>query len=237
MELLRAGATAIGIDLGFAQIEQFRRYYKEMAVWNARMNLTTVTEWKEVQTRHFLDSLTVSLAIPQAILEYGRFLDVGSGAGFPGVPLKIAFPESRATLIDSTAKKTAFLLHLRDELGLEDVDVRTGRAETLAHDQRLRGGFDFVVARAVASLAALVEWTLPFCRIGGIVVAQKKSDVRDETARARRATATMGGKLREIREVSFKELGEVRSLVVLEKNSPTPELYPRRPGMPAKRPL
>ena len=237
MELLTAGAAALGIRLSLAQTEQFRRYYAQMIEWNARVNLTSVTGWQEVQTRHFLDSLTVSLVIPPGLLESGRFADVGSGAGFPGIPLKIAFPGLRATVIDSTAKKTAYLVALREELNLSALDIRTGRAETLAHDPELREGFDFVLARALASMAVVAELTLPFCRVGGIVVAQKKPGAEDEIARAQKAIATLGGRLKQVKEVAIGELGEVRGLVVVEKTTQTPCRYPRRPGIPAKRPL
>ena len=237
MQILRAGAAELGVHLSLAQLQLFRRYYKEMVEWNSRVNLTSVTGWEEVQSRHFLDSLTVRLAIPKNFLEEGRFMDVGSGAGLPGMPLKIAFPGLRATLIDSTAKKTAFLVSLKDVLGLPDVDVRTGRAETLAHDSELRESFDLVVTRAVSGMAVLAELTLPFCRVGGVVVAQKKLGVEDEVGQASGAIETMGGVLKEVREVAVTQLGEARCLVVLEKVGPTPERYPRRPGMPEKRPL
>ena len=237
VELLKAGTAALGIHLSLAQIERFRAYYQEIASWNTRVNLTSVTRWEDVQTIHFVDSLTVTLAIPRALLESGRIVDVGSGAGFPGIPLKIAFPSARVTLIESTGKKAAFLTHLTHTLGLEDVDVRTGRAEALAHDPELRESFDCVVSRAVAVMAALAELTLPFCRVGGVVVAQKKLDTRDEVRQAQRAIETMGGGLKDVTEVSPEILGGARSLVVLEKLNPTPDRYPRRPGMPAKRPL
>ena len=237
MEKLRAGATGLGIGLSDAQIEQFRRYYEVLTDWNSRINLTSVTGREEVQTTHFLDSLTVSLAIPRDLLKEGCFADVGSGGGFPGIPLKIAFPGLRATLIESTAKKTAYLRELCGRLGLSGVDVRTGRAETLAHDPELREQFDIVLARALAGMAVLTELTLPFCRMGGRVVAQKKLGIDEELSRAEGAITSMGGTFRELREVELRELGEPRALVVLEKVGSTPDRYPRRPGMPAKRPL
>ena len=218
-------------------MERFRRYYRELIEGNSRVNLTSVTGWEEVQSRHFLDSLTVSLAIPQDLLESGRMLDVGSGSGFPSLPIKIAFPGLEVTLIDSTAKKTAFLVQLKNALGLPDVEVRTGRAETLAHDPALRESFDLVVARAVAGMAGLAELTVPFCRVGGTVIAQKALGSEDEIARAQKSIDTMGARVKEVREVAVGYHGEVRSLVVLEKVQPTPERYPRRPGIPKKRPL
>ena len=237
VRLLTAGAAALGIHLDQAQCAQFRRYYQELVDWNTRVNLTSVTGLEEVQTRHFLDSLTVALAIPQSMPTSARFLDIGSGGGFPGMPLKIVFPALMATLIDSTSKKTAFLVHLREVLGLRDVEICTGRAESLAHQPELRGTFDFVFARAVGSLRVLAELALPFCQPGGMVIAQKNLNNDDEIERAQRAVETMGGVLKEVKEVPLLSPGAPRALVVLEKVGVTPQRYPRRPGMPAKRPL
>ena len=237
MELLRAGAESLGIRLGPSQLGQFRRYFDELVDWNSRINLTSVTGWEEVQTRHFLDSLTISLAVPPEVLRSGCFIDVGSGAGFPGVPLKIAYPGLRATLIDSTSKKTAFLATLKDLLELPDLEVRTGRAEALARETGLRESFDFAVVRAVASVSVLAELALPFCRIGGFAVLQKRLGIAPEVERAQCAILATGGRLRELKEVRVDGVPEATGLVVIEKVSPTPQRYPRRPGIPAKRPL
>ena len=226
----------MGMSLSLAQLEQFSRYYRAVVGWNARVNLTSVTQWGEVQTTHFLDSLTVCLGMPSGGLGSGRLVDVGSGAGLPGVPLKIAFPSLDTTLIESTGKKTAFLRHLREILHV-DLDVRTGRAETLAHDPELRERFDFVASRAVGSMSVLAELCLPFCRLGGTVIAQKKGDVKEEVESAEGAIDVLGGRLKEVMDVSVSGLRDNRSLVLLEKVSPTPASYPRRPGVPAKRPL
>ena len=168
MELLEtAAAEKLGIELDQAQLDQFKRYHNEIADWNRRVNLTTVTGWEQVQTRHFLDSLAVSVALPPSLLTSGgKVLDLGSGAGFPGLPLKIAFPELELTLMDATAKKTAFLSHVTTVLGLDTVEVRTGRAEALAHDVGQRESYDAVVSRAVARLSALAELTLPVLPAG-----------------------------------------------------------------------
>ena len=234
--LLTGGATEMGVSLGLAQREQFSRYYRAMVEWNTRVNLTSVTQWEEVQTIHFLDSLTVCLGMPSDGLGSGRLVDVGSGAGFPGVPLKIVFPHLDTTLIESTGKKTAFLRHLRDILHV-DLDVRTGRAETLAHDPELRERFDLVTCRAVGNMSVLAELCLPFCRIGGSVIAQKKGDIEEEVESAESAIDAMGGRLKEMLDVSVSGLGDDRCLVLLEKLRPTPASYPRRPGIPARRPL
>ena len=235
-DLLATGARTLGIRLSEIQMSRFVRYYDELARWNERVNLTAITEWEAVQSRHFLDSLSAAQALSPLMLQSGSFIDVGSGGGFPGLPLKLAFPGMRGTLLEATAKKTAFLAHLSETLGLEDISVRTGRAETLAHEAEMREAFDMALARAVAEVATLAELTLPFVRVGGIVVMHKKADIADELEQAQGAIETLGGRLREVLPVTLPGLDE-RALVVLEKQHPTPERYPRRPGMPAKRPL
>ena len=236
--MLEAGAEALGIRLSSRQLEQFRRYYEELLKWNSRVNLTSITGWEEVQTRHFVDSLTVSLGIPVTAPKTGRLIDVGTGAGFPGLPLKVASPQLSVTLVDATAKKTAFLEALVETLGLEGVEVRTGRSESLAHEPDLREGFDFAVARAVADMAALAELTLPYCRLGGLVIAQKTLDCDREILRSRRAIDLMGGRLEEVKRLPpLGDFDKPRGLVILEKLKPTPGRYPRRPGAPVKRPL
>ena len=234
--LLAKGAAEIGIDLDGAQLQRFERYFHEITEWSSRVNLTSVTGWESVQTVHFLDSLTVSLAFPSEGMGAGRLLDVGSGAGFPGVPLKIAFPRLRVTLIESRGKKTAFLRRLAEALDLE-LDVRTGRAESLAHRPDLRGRFDLVTSRAVGSLSVLAELCLPFCRTGGMAIAQKRGDVYEELGRAGYAAEAVGGRWKGVEEVPSSILDDGRRLVLMEKVQPTPAPYPRRPGVPARRPL
>ena len=235
-DILALGADALGIRLTETQMRRFVRYYAELVYWNKRVNLTAITDWEAVQSRHFLDSLTAAQALPAEMLKSGSFIDVGSGGGFPGIPMKLSFPDMRGTLLDSTAKKTAFLAQVCEALGLEGMSVRTGRAETLAQEAETRESFDIAFARAVADVAALAELTLPFVRIGGSVILHKKANIADELERARGAIETLGGSLRDVLPVTLAGL-EDRALVVLEKQSSTPERYPRRPGMPAKRPL
>jgi 16S rRNA (guanine527-N7)-methyltransferase len=234
MERLIAGAKRLGLDLSPQQVDSFQVYYEELVQWNKRMNLTAIVDYEEVQLKHFLDSLTVALCVEGIT---GKLLDVGTGAGLPGVPLKVLFPDIRLWLLDSTGKKAGFLNHLVAKLGLDGVEVVTGRAEELAHDGRYRETFDLVLSRGVAKLDTLAELALPFCTLGGCFIAQKKGEVDKEVETAGKAIYTLGGRLREIRWVDLEELGEERALVVIDKCASTPQRYPRRPGIPQKRPL
>lgn len=235
MEKLIHGVTQLGLSLTVSQLEQFEAYYQELVDWNQHINLTSIVEYEAVQLRHFLDSLTLAPLLTQEGCP--RVLDLGAGAGLPGVPLKILLTSLRLTLIDSVAKKTRFLSHLVSRLGLEGVQVRTGRAEELAHDQELREGFDFVLSRGVAGLPTLVELALPFCKVGGLFIAQKGSNIEQELGQARYAMECLGSRVREVRLVYLEGLLEKRTLVVIEKQITTPAIYPRRIGVPFKRPL
>jgi 16S rRNA (guanine527-N7)-methyltransferase len=244
MERLNSGAIKLGLHLNPRQLEQFETYYQELLAWNQRMNLTKITDYEEVQIKHFLDSLTVTLACaPQIsraetrLKEPIRLIDVGTGAGIPGLPLKILLPNIRLVLLEATAKKTAFLHHLKQKLRLDNVEIVVGRAEEVAHLSEHRESFDIVLSRAVASLPTLVELTLPFCTIGGSFIAQKKGSVDLEISRAIKAINTLGGNLREVKRVDLEEFTDQRQLIIIDKVSATPHQYPRRPGIPSKRPL
>ena len=238
MEKLEAGAQKLGLPLTPEQLEQFVIYYRELADWNQRLNLTSITGHEEVQIKHFLDSLTVTLALEPPFDESSfRLIDIGTGAGLPGIPLKIVLPTIKLVLLEATAKKADFLRHLKDRLGLADVEVVVGRAEEVAHQAQYREQFDLVLSRAVASLPALVELTLPFCRVRGSFIAQKKGDIEGEVYRADRAIRLLGGSLREVKRVDLEEFTDERFLVIIDKVQPTPANYPRRPGIPAKRPI
>ena len=237
MEVLAEGAARLGICLEGEQVERFRSYYSELAAWNETVNLTGVSVWEEVQTRHYVDSLAVASALPVSVLDGSDgLLDVGSGAGFPGLPLKIAFPRIDLTLLEATAKKTAFLRHVVDKLGLEGVDVVTGRAEEEARRPEMRERFGAVVSRAVARLDVLAELCLPFCVVGGVMVAQKGPQVEEELRQARNAIETLGGRTKDSGMLVTPPVG-IGTLVVIEKQRQTPTHYPRRPGIPSKRPL
>jgi 16S rRNA (guanine527-N7)-methyltransferase len=238
VEKLKSGAEKLSLQLTPEQLERFQTYYQELIDWNQRLNLTRITDYEEGQVKHFLDSLTVVLALKPPVDGEGlRLIDVGTGAGMPGIPLKILLPGISLVLLDATAKKAAFLRHIRQKLGLDDVEIIVGRAEDVAREALYREKFGLVLSRAVASLSTLVELTLPFCAIDGRFIAQKKGGVDSEINRAARAIGLLGGELREVRKITLEEFTDERWLVVIDKVSVTPPQYPRRPGIPAKKPL
>ncbi len=203
--------------------------------WNARFNLTSITDYDAVQAVHFLDSLSVILS--GIDFKDKRIIDIGSGAGFPGLPLKIAFPSISLTLLEATGKKAIFLSHLAGSLGLEDVGVLNSRAEDTALRARYREQYDLTISRAVASLDTLCELCLPFCRIGGVFISMKKGDIAAEVGSAQTAIETLGGRLRSIKPVELSLLTDARKLVIIDKVASTPPEFPRRNGLPAKKPL
>jgi 16S rRNA (guanine527-N7)-methyltransferase len=233
MQTLADAARTFEIELAPTQLELFETYLHELTDWNTRINLTTIIERDQVIVKHFLDSLTVLRAFPSDTM---TVLDVGSGAGFPGVPISIARPNLRVTLLETTGKKVEFLKHLIATLKLEHTTAIHARAEDLGHDATHRGRYGVVVARAVANLPVLAEYTLPFVRVGGVFIAQKGVEVQDEVKGAERAIKLLGGQVREITPVQLPGL-EPRHLIVVEKISKTPDTYPRRAGMPERKPL
>jgi 16S rRNA (guanine527-N7)-methyltransferase len=238
MGYLAEGAANLGIKLGSYELEQFDIYYRELLEWNSRINLTSITDLKDVQVKHFLDSLIVIKALKQRErTTSSRFIDVGTGGGFPGIPLKIALPDIKMVLLEATAKKVSFLNRLIEKLGIQGIDVITGRAEEIAQKPEYRQQFDVVLSRAVAHLPVLVELTLPFCAIGGRVIAQKKGDIQLELEQAIKAIDILGGNLSRVEKVEMEGLDDERYLVVIDKIVLTPAKFPRRPGMPGKRPI
>lgn len=241
MERLKAGAQQLGLHLTEQQVGMFQVFYAELVAWNLRFNLTAITEYEQAQIRHFIDSLSCMLAIRQAQLTACtrplQCIDVGSGAGFPGLPLKIYCPQMRMVLLEATGKKVRFLEHVIAQLELKSIEAIHGRAEQVAHDPAYRERYDLVFARAVAELSVLAEYTLPFCRLGGQVIAQKGVSAQEETQSAEYAISMLGGRVLRVVPVELLGLAERRNLVVIEKIARAPDKYPRRPGMPSKRPL
>lgn len=239
MDELVRGAELLGVHLTDDQVKGFERYYRLLIQWNKHMNLTTVTDHEEVQLRHFLDSLTVLSVLrgQETKTVELHIVDIGSGAGFPGLPLKIVLPEAQVVLLEAARKKAEFLRAVVQTLGLGGVEVVNQRAESAAHSPLYRERFELAVSRAVASLPTLVELALPFCRIGGLFVAQKKGDIAEEVARGERAAGTLGGTLTGVQSVSIGLQEDDRKLVMWHKEWTTSEKYPRRPGVPERRPL
>ena len=234
---LRAEAEARGLVLSEAQLGQFETYYTELVEWNGRFNLTRITDYDAVQVQHFLDSLAVLVGAGNVFPVGGRVINVGSGAGLPGLALKIARPDLRVTLADSVGKKVQFLTHMIERLGLTETAAVHGRAEELGRDRVHRAAYDVAVARAVADLAVLAEYLLPLVRVGGTAVAQKGARVEEEMARAAQAIRVLGGGTPRLAVYRLPGLDEPRSLVLIPKTRPTPPAYPRRPGLPAQTPL
>ena len=241
MERLISGARHLGLNLTDKQISMFQAYYEALVDWNQRFNLTAITEYEQAQIRHFIDSLSCLLAIKSSQRAHRDrpllCIDVGSGAGFPGLPLKIVCPQMRMTLLEATGKKVNFMQHVIEHLELVDVRAVKGRAEEVAHDTAFREQHDLVFARAVAELPVLAEYTLPFCRLGGLIIAQKGRSAQEEAQSAEHAISVLGGQVQRVMPVELHGLAEPRNLIVIEKIARTPVKYPRRPGMPAKRPL
>ena len=237
---LTEGCKVFGIELSCLQIEKFIRYYELLVQWNRVVNLTSVVEWDEVVTRHFLDSLSVILAAPEIsrCQKKVKVIDVGTGAGFPGIPLKIIFPGIQLSLLEPKRRKLEFVEAVIEKLGLSGIALLSGRAEKFGRLTVHREKYDVVVSRAVAEIAQLAELALPFCRKDGIFVAHKGIRVNLELTRGHEAIVELGAEVSEV--VHVGNVGSFLSkayLVVLKKTGYTPTKYPRRDGIPAKRPI
>jgi len=235
MDRLNSITKQFGLELSDKQIEQFSKYYDILVEWNKVMNLTAITEKEDVIIKHFADSLLLSKY--KDLHENIDVIDVGTGAGFPGIPLKIAFPELNITLMDSLNKRLKFLDEVIDELGLQDIHTVHSRAEDGGRNNDLREHFDVSVSRAVANLATLVEYNLPFVKVGGYFVAYKSGDIDEELVNAKKAVSVLGGTIEEVKKFQLPGTDIDRSLVYIKKIKPTSGKFPRKAGLPSKEPV
>lgn len=233
LDKFEKGLTDLGISLNETQIKQFLDYYELLVETNKVMNLTAITEFDEVIEKHFLDSL--SLCRIYDLNREIRVLDLGTGAGFPGVPLKIAFPQIRLVLADSLNKRIKFLENVVGELSLQNVSCVHGRAEEMGRNKEYREQFDLCVSRAVANLSSLSEYCIPFVKEGGAFISYKSGEIEEEANAAKKAISVLGGELRKIYKFDLYE--QKRSFVIIDKKKKTPKAYPRKAGTPTKEPL
>lgn len=234
-EKLRLAAEAIGVELNETQISQFIKYYEILVEWNSFMNLTGITEYEEVIQKHFVDSLALCKAVD--IKEAQTLIDIGTGAGFPGIPLKIAYPQLQVTLLDSLQKRIKFLNEVISQLGLTGVETIHGRAEDFAKPSMKREAYDICVSRAVANLASLSEYCLPYVKVGGYFIPYKSGKIEEEMEASKKAVFLLGGKLEEEVKFMLPESDISRSLIKIKKVSATPKKYPRKSGMATKEPI
>ncbi len=216
-------------------LNQFIHYRNQLLEWNSQFNLTAIRTPEEIETKHFMDSLSILLTLQK--YQVKSLIDIGTGAGFPGIPLKIVDPSLKLVLVESVEKKANFCRHIIQTLNLEDAGVVVERAETIGQDKAYREQFDCAAARAVAALPVLLEYLLPLVHVGGIVIAQKSAAVEDEIKQAKNACAVLGGGTMQVEPIIIPGLDAERALVIIEKVKPTPAAYPRRVGLPAKKPL
>jgi len=236
LKLPQAVRDVLGVDLTQEQQAAFQRYADELIVWNkSRANLTAITDPLAVEIRHFLDSLTIMRATQ--FTSAARVIDVGSGAGFPGLPLRILNPSMNVTLLEATGKKIAFLEHISALLNLTNVRFLNARAEEAGQNPQHREQYDIVLARAVAHMPILAEYMLPLCKVGGRCIAMKGESAATEVHEADNALKLLGGRLGQLIPVELPHVAETHYLVVLHKVAATPSQFPRRPGLPTKKPL
>jgi len=225
----------LGINLSDRQIEQFITYYEVLVEWNKIMNLTAITDFDDVMKKHFIDSISIIKAYD--INRNISLIDVGTGAGFPGLALKIAYPDLEVTLLDSLNKRINFINFVIDRLGLNGVVTIHGRAEDFAKPDKLRGQFDLCVSRAVANLSTLSEYCIPFVKIGGKFIPYKSEKIGEEMTEASNAISLLGGKISGQFEFNLPNSDIYRNFIIIDKIKDTPKKYPRKAGMPTKEPI
>ena len=234
-DLAKHTQRLLGIHLSPAQLSTLEKYEQELLTWNDRINLTAIRDPEQIRVKHFLDSLSCLSVMGEAPMD--RVIDVGTGAGFPGLPIKIVHPSIELTLVESVGKKADFCRHVVKTLGLDKVQVIQERVEAVGQMPSHRQKYDWAMARAVAAMPTLVEFLLPLVRVGGAVLAMKGESAPVETQEAEHATHLLGGRLRKLIPIALPGVAEEHYLVVVDKVAATPEKYPRRVGVPVKHPL
>ncbi|WP_442637072.1 16S rRNA (guanine(527)-N(7))-methyltransferase RsmG [Rossellomorea marisflavi] len=231
----QAGLEEKGISLSSEQLAQFEKYHELLVEWNEKINLTAITDKEEVYLKHFYDSISAAFYVDFNSIT--SLCDVGAGAGFPSIPIKICFPHLHVSIVDSLNKRITFLNHLSDQLGLENTHFHHDRAETFGKNKDHREAYDMVTARAVARMSVLSELCLPLVKKGGYFVAMKAASVNDEMDKAKKAITTLGGKTEQVDSFLLPEENSERTIVQIKKVKDTPNKYPRKPGTPNKLPL
>ena len=233
----KKGLLELNIELSDKQFEMFVLYYEKLIEWNSFMNLTAITEWEDVVTKHFIDSLSIVKSSDFMTDASYTLLDVGTGAGFPGIPLKIAFPSLKVILLDSLNKRINFLNEVIDTLGLTGIECFHGRAEEYAHKKDFRQSFDYVVSRAVANMTVLSEFCVPFVKVNGCFISYKSDKAKSELDEASYALEVLGCEVSEVIEFLLPDSDLSRSVISVKKIKDTPSRYPRKAGLPSKEPL
>ena len=234
-QILEQKLGELGIKQDQNQLERFHKFYQLLIEWNKVMNLTGITEYEDVVEKHFVDSLSIIKAVDLSRIH--TVIDVGTGAGFPGIPLKIAFPHLRVVLLDSLNKRIKFLDEVISQLGLTEIRTIHGRAEEYARKEEYREQFDLCVSRAVANLSTLSEYCLPYIQVGGMFVPYKSGEIDDEVEQSKKAVRILGGNIKEVMKFELPVTDIHRSFVLIHKEQHTQKKYPRKAGIPAKEPL
>lgn len=237
LEIFEKDLKQLHLELSKKQILQFISYYELLIDWNSRMNLTAITEFEDVLKKHFIDSLSLISAVSDLAQKQYDLIDVGTGAGFPGIPLKIAFPNLKITLLDSLNKRIQFLNEVICKLELQDIEAVHGRAEDFAKPDQFRERFDLCVSRAVANLATLSEYCIPFVKPGGFFISYKSEKVNVELEEAKKAISVLGGRFQKNIEFLLPHSDITRNFIVIQKKNKTPFKYPRKAGLPSKEPI
>ncbi len=237
LEIFEKDLKQLHLELSKKQILQFISYYELLIDWNSRMNLTAITEFEDVLKKHFIDSLSLISAVSDLAQKQYDLIDVGTGAGFPGIPLKIAFPNLKITLLDSLNKRIQFLNEVICKLELQDIEAVHGRAEDFAKPDQFRERYDLCVSRAVANLATLSEYCIPFVKPGGFFISYKSEKVNVELEEAKKAISVLGGSFQKNIEFLLPHSDITRNFIVIQKKNKTPLKYPRKAGLPSKEPI